>query len=155
MARTKAEARRRRAGGGLGVTGGEVIKTETGTASGTVQVRKPHRYKPGTVALREIRRYQRGTGLLLKKLPFIRLVREIAQELILDIRFDKNAIPAIQEAAEQYLVEKLALAQSVAIYAGRETILIKDLQFACLLDKQTHGHIHESNDIAYTDPPVT
>jgi hypothetical protein len=39
-------------------------------------VKKPHRYRPGTVALREIRRYQKSTELLIRKLPFQRLVRE-------------------------------------------------------------------------------
>lgn len=43
-------------------------------------VKKPHRYRPGTVALREIRRYQKTTELLIRKLPFQRLVREVAQE---------------------------------------------------------------------------
>uniref|UniRef100_A0AAQ4PWU3 Core Histone H2A/H2B/H3 domain-containing protein n=1 Tax=Gasterosteus aculeatus aculeatus TaxID=481459 RepID=A0AAQ4PWU3_GASAC len=42
----------------------------------------PHRYRPGTVALREIRRYQKSTELLIRKLPFQRLVREIAQDLL-------------------------------------------------------------------------
>ena len=42
-------------------------------------MKKPHRYRPGTVALREIRRYQKSTELLIRKLPFQRLVREIAQ----------------------------------------------------------------------------
>ena len=42
-------------------------------------MKKPHRYCPGTVALREIRRYQKSTELLIRKLPFQRLVREIAQ----------------------------------------------------------------------------
>jgi hypothetical protein len=43
-------------------------------------VKKPHRFRPGTVALREIRKYQKSTELLLRKLPFQRLVREIAQD---------------------------------------------------------------------------
>jgi histone H3 len=43
---------------------------------------EPHRWKNGTVALREIRRYQKSTDLLIKKLPFQRLVREIAQVMI-------------------------------------------------------------------------
>ena len=43
--------------------------------------KKPHRYRPGTVALREIRRYQKSTELLIRRLPFQRLVREIAQDL--------------------------------------------------------------------------
>ena len=42
-------------------------------------VKKPHRYRPGTVALREIRKYQKSTERLIRKLPFQRLVREIAQ----------------------------------------------------------------------------
>ena len=50
-------------------------------------MRKPVRYRPGTVALREIRRYQKSTDLLIKKLPFQRLVRELAQDLTTDIRF--------------------------------------------------------------------
>ena len=43
-------------------------------------VKKPRRYRPGTVALREIRRYQKSTELLIHKLPFRRLVREITQD---------------------------------------------------------------------------
>lgn len=42
-------------------------------------VKRPRRFRPGTVALREIRRYQKSTELLLRKIPFQRLVREIAQ----------------------------------------------------------------------------
>ena len=44
------------------------------SAPSTGGVKKPHRYKPGTVALREIRRYQKSTELLIRKLPFQRLV---------------------------------------------------------------------------------
>jgi hypothetical protein len=57
------------------------------TAPSTGGVKKPHRYRPGTVALREIRKYQKSTDLLLRKLPFQRLVREIAQEFKADLRF--------------------------------------------------------------------
>ncbi len=67
-------------------------------------VRKPHRYRPGTVALREIRKYQRSTELLIRKLPFQRLVREISQDFKTDIRFQSTALLALQEAAEAYLV---------------------------------------------------
>lgn len=63
-------------------------------------VKKPHRYRPGTVALREIRKYQKSTDLLIRKLPFQRLVREIAQEFKTDLRFQSTAILALQEAAE-------------------------------------------------------
>ena len=60
-------------------------------------MRKPVRYRPGTVALREIRRYQKSTDLLIKKLPFQRLVRELAQDLTTDIRFQAGAMLALQE----------------------------------------------------------
>jgi len=50
-------------------------KSAPTTAGG---IKKPHRFRPGTVALREIRKYQKSTDLLLRKLPFQRLVREIA-----------------------------------------------------------------------------
>jgi histone H3 len=67
-------------------------------------VKKPHRFRPGTVALREIRKYQKGTELLLRKLPFQRLVREIAQDYRSDLRFQSLALLALQEATEAFLV---------------------------------------------------
>jgi histone H3 len=67
-------------------------------------VKKPHRYRPGTVALREIRKYQKSTELLIRKAPFQRLVREIAQDFKNDLRFQSTAVLALQEAAEAYLV---------------------------------------------------
>merc|ERR1711908_111819 len=69
-------------------------------------VKKPHRYRftrPGTVALREIRKYQKSTELLIRKLPFQRLVREIAQDYKTDLRFQSHAVLALQEASEAYL----------------------------------------------------
>ena len=78
MARTKQTARKS--------TGGKAPRKQLATkaarksAPATGGVKKPHRYRPGTVALREIRRYQKSTDLLIRKLPFQRLVREIAQD---------------------------------------------------------------------------
>ena len=42
--------------------------------------KRKHQYRPGTLALREIRHYQKKTNLLIKRMPFARLVREIAQD---------------------------------------------------------------------------
>ena len=67
-------------------------------------LKRPMRYRPGTVALREIWRYQKTTELLIRKLPFNRLVREIAQDFKMDLRFQSQAIGALQEAAEAYLI---------------------------------------------------
>ncbi|KAB7495967.1 histone H3 [Armadillidium nasatum] len=74
------------------------------SAPATGGVKKPHRYRPGTVALREIRRYQKSTELLIRKLPFQRLVREIAQDFKTDLKFQSSAAMALQEASEAYLV---------------------------------------------------
>ena len=62
--------------------------------------KRKHRYRPGTLALREIRHYQKKTNLLIKKAPFARLVREIAQGCMQDLQFQETAIGALQEAAE-------------------------------------------------------
>jgi histone H3 len=93
------------------------------------------------VALREIRKHQKGTGLLLKGAPFERFVREIAQGYMTDLRFEKNAILAIQEAAEQYVIDKLALAQSLAIHSDRETLQPRDLRFATAVKRDSDGPV--------------
>jgi len=93
-------------------------------------IKKPHRYRPGTVALREIRKYQQSTELLMRKLPFQRLIREIAQEFRKDLRFQSTAILALQEAAEAYLVGLFEDTHMCAVHAGRVTIMPKDMTLA-------------------------
>ena len=93
-------------------------------------VKKPHRYRPGTVALREIRHYQKSTELLIRKMPFQRLVREIAQDLKSYLRFQSGAILALQEASEAYLVGLFEDSNLCAIHAMRVTIMTKDIQLA-------------------------
>ena len=100
------------------------------TSTATTGVKKPHRYRPGTVALREIRRYQKSTELLIRKMPFNRLVREIAQDFKTDLRFQASAIGALQEAAEAYLVGLFEDSNLCAIHAKRVTIMPKDIQLA-------------------------
>jgi histone H3 len=94
------------------------------------QTKAVRRYRPGTVALREIRRYQKSTELLIRKLPFQRLVREIAQETKAELRFQSNAIAALQEAAEAYLVTLFEDTNLCAIHAKRVTIFPRDMQLA-------------------------
>ena len=95
------------------------------------QQKKPHRYRPGTVALREIQRYQKSTELLIRKLPFQRLVRQLAQNLgKKDIRFQSGAIMALQEASEAYLVGLLEDSNLCTIHAKQVTIMPKDIQLA-------------------------
>ena len=92
--------------------------------------RRPRRYRPGTVALREIRRYQRSSELLIRRMPFQRLVREIAQTHNPYLRFQSGAILALQESAEAYLVGLLEDSNLCAIHAKRVTIMPKDMQLA-------------------------
>ena len=128
MARTKQTARKS--------TGGKAPRKQLATkaarksAPATGGVKKPHRYRPGTVALREIRRYQKSTELLIRKLPFQRLVREIAQDFKTDLRFQSSAVMALQEAAEAYLVGLFEDTNLCAIHAKRVTIMPKDIQLA-------------------------
>merc|ERR1712054_545935 len=128
MARTKQTARKS--------TGGKAPRKQLASmaahksAPSTGGVKKPHRYKPGTVALREIRRYQKSTELLIRKLPFQRLVREIAQDFKSDLRFQSSAIGALQESVESYLVSLFEDTNLCAIHAERVTIQSKDIQLA-------------------------
>ena len=87
-------------------------------------------YRPGTLVLLEIRKYQQSTHCLIRKLPFQRLVREIAQDFKTDLHFQLSAITALQEAAEAYLVGLFEDTNLCAIYAKRVTIMPKDIQLA-------------------------
>lgn len=89
-----------------------------------------YRYRPGTLALKEIRRYQNSTGNLIPRLPFSRLIKEIAQSYKQDIRFQSQALQALQEAAEAYLVQVFEDCVLCAIHARRVTIMPKDMTLA-------------------------
>ncbi|WVZ66981.1 hypothetical protein U9M48_016129 [Paspalum notatum var. saurae] len=108
------------------------------TAPVTGGVKKPRRYRPGTVALREIRKYQKGTDLLIRKMPFQRLVRQIAQLYKSDLRFQSHAVLALQEAAEAYLVGLFEDTNLCAIHAKRVTIMPKDVQLATRIRGERH-----------------
>ena len=128
MARTKQTARKS--------TGGKAPRKQLASKAArkatpaSAGQKKPRRYRPGTVALREIRRYQKSTELLIRKLPFQRLVREIAQEFKSDLRFQGSAIMALQEATEAYIVSLFEDTNLCAIHAKRVTIMPKDIQLA-------------------------
>lgn len=130
MARTKQTARKTTS---AGKTPKKHLATKAAkkvSATATSGVKKPHRFRPGTVALREIRKYQKSTELLVRKLPFQRLVREIAQEFKTDLRFQSSAVLALQEAAEAYLVGLFEDTNLCAIHGKRVTIMPRDMQLA-------------------------
>ena len=129
MARTKQTARKS--------TGGKAPRKQLATkaarksAPTTGGVKKPHRCRPGTVALRQIKHYQKSTELLIRKLPFQRLVREIAQDFgSKDHRFQSTSVLALQEASESYLIRLFEDTQLCAIHGKRVTIMPMDIQLA-------------------------
>jgi histone H3 len=119
MARTKQTASK--------ATGGAAPRSQLATSEARKHVvdtntrvtKKPRRYRPGTVALREIRRYQKSGDLLIRKLPFRRLVRELALESKNNVRFQPSALVALQEAAEAYLISLYQETNLCAFHAKR------------------------------------
>ena len=87
------------------------------------------------MALKEIQHYQKFTGFLIRKLPFQRLVREIAIDVAQEMRFQSSALVVLQEAAEAYLMGLFEDTNLCAIHARRVTILPKDIQLA----RRIHG----------------
>ena len=88
------------------------------------------RFRPGTKALREIRKYQKTTDFLIRRLPFQRLVKEILQGFRGDFRIQSNALAALQESTESYVVQLFEDMNLCAIHANRVTIQPKDLHLA-------------------------
>nr|UHA57731.1 histone H3.6 [Crypthecodinium cohnii] len=95
------------------------------------RVKRSHRLKSGQVALREIKQYQKSTDLLLLKLPFQRLIKELCEETLkVEVRFQAQAILALQEATEAYLVGLFEDTNLCAVHAKRVTIMPRDLELA-------------------------
>ena len=88
------------------------------------------RYRPGTLALQEIRKHQKSTELLIRKLPFMRLVQEIGQKFMTGIKFQGTVVMALQEASEAYLISLFEDSNLCAKHAKQCTIMPKDIQLA-------------------------
>ena len=144
MARTKQTARKS--------TGGKAPRFQLSTKAARRSapafggIKKPHRYRPGTVALREIRRYQKSTDLLIRKLPFQRLAREVLQDLnkpgysprFTAERFQATSLLAIQESVEAFSVRLFEDVNLCAIHARRVTNMPKDMQLALRIRGESH-----------------
>ncbi len=113
--------------GGRARLAGSTARKATASTGG---IKRPRKFKAGVVALREIRRYQKSTDLLIRKLLFQRLVREVANKFKVDLRFQSNAIMVLQEASEAYLTALFEDTNLCALHAKRVTIMSKDIQLA-------------------------
>jgi histone H3 len=99
-----------------------------------IAVRKPYCFCPGTVALREIRKFQKTTNLLIRKAPFQRLVRELAQKIgKSDLQMQSTAVLALQEAAEYFMNDVFSNTNLCAMHGKRVTIKVKDMVLACCI----------------------
>ena len=102
-------------------------KTGTPTTGG---IKSPHRFQLGPVALHQIRQFQMSTELLIQKLPFLHLVREILQDMRRDMQLTPATVLALHEAAEAFLVQLFEDTNLCAIHAKRVTIMLKDMRLA-------------------------
>ncbi|KAH0572340.1 histone H3 [Spironucleus salmonicida] len=112
----------------------KAARKTAGTAGG---VKKTRRSKQGAVATREIKKYQKSTELLIRKLPFSKLVRELVTNYNKnDVRFQGLAIQALQEASENYLINLFVDTQMCAEHAKRVTIMQPDMELATRIGKR-------------------
>ena len=126
LASRSAAARR---GRGKELPAGVVVDGGAGGSGGSGAT-KARKWRPGTVALREIRKFQSSTELLIPKMAFGRLVREIVQGLKADARLEARALEALQEASEMYLTGLFESANLCAVHAKRVTLMCKDITLA-------------------------
>ncbi|XP_033750463.1 histone H3.3-like [Pecten maximus] len=128
MGRSKQTARKSTTGG---IVYRSMMLNSRKTICDEASLKKPHRFRPGTVALREIRMYQKTTELLIRKLPFQRLVREIALKISkFNYKFKVAALASLQEACEAFLVGLFEDTNLCAIHAKRVTIMPRDIKLA-------------------------
>jgi histone H3 len=125
-------------------TGGKAPRKQLSTkaarrsAPKTGGIKKPHRYHHGNVALRKIRQYQKSTDLLIRKMPFQCLAREVLQDLKERIHgvshkadsFQATSLLAMHESVEAFSVGLFDDANLCAIHARRVTFMPKDMQLA-------------------------
>ncbi|KRX01284.1 Histone-fold [Pseudocohnilembus persalinus] len=133
MARTKSYAKHKSQ-----ITNKSLLKKKLHTSQSSsesnnqsqIQIQKKRRYRPGTICLREIKKYQKSTQLLIRKLPFQRLVRDISKFFELQARWQERAIHVLQEATESYIVGLLQDSLLCTVHAKRVTLMSKDIRLA-------------------------
>lgn len=88
------------------------------------------KYRPNNLCLKEIRRFAKGPDMCIRRLVFQQVVKEITWEIDNSYRFHSQAILAIQEAAEAYMIGLFEDTNICASHAKRVTIYPKDMQLA-------------------------
>lgn len=114
----------------------------------TTEPAKPHRWRPGTKAMRDVAKAQKGVEYLIRRLPFQRLVREIAQDFKEGLRFQQAAIDALQDASEDMVVNLIKPSYSLSLMDGRQTLMAKDYRNHKIMAAQAKGAGGRSHVIA-------
>ena len=109
------------------------------SAPGTGGFKLKRRKRPGFRALKEIVEMQKTVDLLIPKVRFRALVREIGWDYKTDLMWGAGSVEVIQEAAEAYLIRILEAANYAAIHAKREQIMVKDLKLAISMQRLLRG----------------
>lgn len=104
--------------------------------------KRPHKWRSGTVALREIRKQQMSTDLIFPFLSFERVTREVAQDYKTDLRFTRNALLSIQEAAEAHVIKRLRDAGIVMVAQKQVTLRLPHLQVANIFGNEHDVALH-------------
>lgn len=107
-----------------------------------VSKKRKMRYQPGSKVLSEIRKFQRSSDLLIHRLPFARLVKEITLKFHHSLQWQNIALEALQHASEDFLIGLLEDANLSALHAKRITIMPKDIRLA----RRIRGHkVYKTN----------
>lgn len=117
-------------------------------------VRKPHKWRAGTVAIREIKRYQHSTEHLIPRAPFKRLAREVIHSFNDQLKVRGEALEALLESAEVYLVQHFERTQSAAVHAGRITIYPKDSRHVTNMAKSLGVTLYDDQMLTDADKGV-
>lgn len=88
-------------------------------------------------AIHEMRREQSKTSNVIPTAPFIRIVQELAQKHMPDVRFKKEAMQALQVDAESFIIDTLYRANTLAVESGRETLSVHDMRLVRRLRTDT------------------
>lgn len=109
---------------------------ETTATSGATKTTNKRKRRQPQKWIKEVKHYQSTTNLLIGKKPFSRLVKEITQDYARDMRWSVEGMFAIQTGAEDFLTDIFKHSQLLAIFAGRDTIMTKDMQFVIKMLKE-------------------
>jgi histone H3 len=130
MARAKGKPMKARGGSSGTQAGSQPAPKLKKSTQLTPAFNRKTKFRPGEKALREIRFYQKNTNLLIRKAPFARFIRDVAEDLVPGTKFSMVALEAIQEMTERYVVSMYEDSNWCALHAKRVTVFKRDMVLA-------------------------